>query len=242
MESARESKALAHLLGLQMAESDGEGVSRVGGLGRFVHLQQRANHDLHLAFVGVTVTGDTGFDLAGGIAVDSNAALGGSQKNDAANFRETESSTHIQRGEDGFDGEGVGSEFIEQLAEETVDVLEDGAGEFFLAFGRDFQRAVMEQAAAVAVGFYDAVTGGARGGGVDAENAEGAIFCGASGRWGWRSHRGNFTVFDGGWVEGLFSTAGREKALRKEANELKPPWRDQNGTWCAGARASWEGC
>jgi len=113
----RKAKTPAHLLGLQMAQGDGESICGVAGFGEFIHLQKSANHNLHLALVGVAVTGDTGFYFTRRIAVDGNAVLGGRKQDDAANFREAKSGAHVEGGEDGFDGEGIGSEFVEQMAE-----------------------------------------------------------------------------------------------------------------------------
>ena len=100
-----------------MAQGDGESIGGVGRFGEFAHLQKSANHNLHLALVGVAVTGDTGFDFAWRIAVNGNAALGSSEENDTANFGEAKSRAYVQGGEDGFDGKGVGGELVEQMAE-----------------------------------------------------------------------------------------------------------------------------
>ncbi len=57
-------EAAAAFVRLQMAERDGQSISRIGGFGNFGHRQERANHCLHLALVGVAVTGDGSFDFA----------------------------------------------------------------------------------------------------------------------------------------------------------------------------------
>lgn len=85
----------SQLFALQMAERDRQSIGGIGRFGEFAHLQERANHSLHLALIGVAVTGDASFYFARGIAVNNDTALGGGQEDDAADFGETERGAHV---------------------------------------------------------------------------------------------------------------------------------------------------
>ena len=116
------------LCNLQMTKSDGERVGGVGGLRDFGDSQERADHELHLALVGMAVTRDRGLDLAGRIAKSGDAMLGGGQKNDTANFGQAQGGSHIEGGENGLDGNGVRGEFLNQAAQESVNLVQDFPG------------------------------------------------------------------------------------------------------------------
>jgi hypothetical protein len=178
----RKTEAQAGLLGLEMAEGNGQGVGSVGRLWYFAHLEQGANHNLDLALIGVAVTRHAGFHFAGRVTVNGDAVLGGSEKHDTANFSEAEGGAHVEGGKNGFDGESVGREFVEKAAEERVNVMKHSAEEFFLALRRDTQCTIVQHAAGAAVGLDDAVASWTGGGGIHTENAEGAVFRGCHGR------------------------------------------------------------
>ena len=163
------------MLRLKMTERDGESVGCVGWFGRFVHGEKRADHLLHLAFIGVTVAGDGSLNFARGVTEDFDVVLRGCEKDDTTDFRETQSRFYVESGEDGFDGDHVRRELANEIANQGVDSFEGGAGGF-LAFFRDAQRAVMECAALAAFRFDDAVAGRAGGSGIEAQDAKAADF------------------------------------------------------------------
>jgi len=161
----------AGLFRLKMAKGDSEGIGGVGGFGKFGHLEEGADHDLHLALVGIAVASYGGFHFAGRVAVDGEIVLGGGEQDDAADFREAEGGADVEGAENAFEGQGLRRELIDELADAGVNILQGGAEGFGVTFGGDAQGAVMEEDAAAAIAFDDAVTGGAGGGGVDAEHA-----------------------------------------------------------------------
>ena len=158
-----------------MTERDGEGVSCVGWFGRFVHGEKRADHLLHLAFIGMAVSGDGSLNFAGGVTENFNVVLRGGEKDHTAYFREAKGGFYVESGEDGFDGDHVRRKLPNKIANERMDGLESGAGGF-LAFFRDAQRAVMERTALAALRFDDAVTGRAGGRRINALHAKAANF------------------------------------------------------------------
>lgn len=106
-------EAARELFTLDVAEGDGESVGGVGRLGRFLHLQKRAYHQLHLFFVGMAVAGNTGFYFTGRIRADFNTMLFRGKQHDAANFGQAQGGTHVQRGENGLHCHGVGMKLFD---------------------------------------------------------------------------------------------------------------------------------
>ena len=190
------SKTMAYLLGLQVAEGHGEGIGGVRRLRRFAHLQERAHHQLHLLFVRVAVTGHGGLHFARRIAVHHDAALSSGQQDHAAHLGQPQSGSHIQRSENRFHGKHVRREIVDQLAEQRVDILEDGADALFLALRSDFQCTIMQQAAAATVALDDSIAGRASGCGVYAEYAETNIGGGGIRGWACGFHQPKSTAFD----------------------------------------------
>jgi len=158
-----------------VTERDGESVGCVGWFGRFVHGEKRADHLLHLAFIGVTVSGDGSLDFAWRVTENFNVVLRGGEKDNTAHFREAQSRFYVESGEDGFDGDDVRRKLANEIANERMDGLEGGAGRF-LAFFRDAQGAVMERAALAALRFDNAVAGRAGGRWINAQDAKAANF------------------------------------------------------------------
>ncbi len=153
-----------------MAKSHGQSVGGVGGLGNFLHGEQRANENLDLALIGMAVTSDGGFDFARSVAEDFDLMLRGSEENDAANFGEAKGGFDVQSREDRFDGDGVRRKFTNEIAEKRVNSLESRAcGD--LALFRNAECAVVKDAARSAVGFDNAIAGGACGGRIDTQNS-----------------------------------------------------------------------
>jgi len=166
---------VAHLLRLKVTERDGESVGCVGWFGRFVHGEKRADHLLHLAFISVTVSGDGSLNFAWRVTENFNVVLRGGEKDHAAHFRETQSRSYVESGEDGFDGDDVRRKLANEIANQRMDGLESGAGGF-LALFRDAQRAVMERTALAALRFDDPVTSRASGRRINAQHAKAANF------------------------------------------------------------------
>ena len=100
--------------------------------------------------------------------------LCGGEQNDAADFRETKGGFHVERGENGFNGNCVRRKIANQLADHGVNGFESGAGGFLADFVRNAKSAVMEHAAIAAVGFNDAVASWTGSGRIDAEDAKAA--------------------------------------------------------------------
>jgi len=125
---------------------------------------------LHLAFVGVTISGDGSLDFAWGITKDFNVVLRGGEKDDTAHFGETQSCLYVESGENGFDGDHVRRKLPNEIANQGVDCFERGAGGF-LAFFRDAQGAIVKGAAFTAFGFDNTVAGRACCSGVKAQYA-----------------------------------------------------------------------
>jgi hypothetical protein len=123
----------------------------------------------------VTVSGDGSLNFAGGVTENFNVVLRGGEKDDAANFGETQSRFYVESGEDGFDGDHVRRKLANEIANERMDGLKSGSGGFF-AFFRDAQRAVMERTALAALRFDNAVTGRAGGRRINAQDAKAADF------------------------------------------------------------------
>ena len=165
-------EAALELIGLQVAQGYRQGIGGIGGFGDFLEAELCADHELHLAFIGMAVAGDAGFDFAGRVAADLQGMLLGGEQDDAADFGETQGGAHVQCGEDGFHCHDVGLELLDQLAEASVNVAESRAGRKPLAFWMNFPGAVVENVARAAGAFDDGVASGAGGGGVDAQNAK----------------------------------------------------------------------
>lgn len=153
---------------LNMTEGDGESVGGVAGFGQLGEGEQGTNHELYLAFVGVTVTCDRSFYFTRRVAVYGDTVLRGREKNNAADFGEAQCGTYVQRGENRLNGHDCGCEFLDQTAEQCVNVLKSGAREFLLALCCDAKRAVVNHRVAAAVAFNDAVAGRPCGGGIHA--------------------------------------------------------------------------
>ena len=154
---------------MRVAERDGESVGGVGRFGVFGQAQRGGDHLLHLLFGCGAVTGDAGLHFARRITVGGNGGLRGGEQHHAAHFGEFQRGAHIQRGENGFDGDGVWRELRNQLSNQFVDFAEArGEGG---ACGK-FQGAEAQQARGGADEFDYAVACGAGDGGINAENAE----------------------------------------------------------------------
>ena len=155
-----------------MTESDSEGVRGIGGLRQFLQSELRANHLLHLAFVGMTVASDARLDLARRITAYGKPSLFRGEQDDAAYFSEAQRSAHIQGGKYGFDGHNLGPEFANQAAEQYVDVMQNRALGGPPALRRHLQRSVMKHAAIAAEHFNDSVASRAGGSWIDPKNAK----------------------------------------------------------------------
>ena len=130
---------------------------------------------LHLLLGCGAITGDAGFHFARRITVRGNGSLRRRKQDDAADFGELQSGSHIQRGENGFDGDGIGREFRHEVRDQLMDLAQaDGER---CSRGK-FQGAEAKQARRGALEFDDAVAGGAGEGRIDAEHAESRGFCG----------------------------------------------------------------
>jgi hypothetical protein len=91
----RNTEAALPLIGLQMAQGDGEGIGNVGGFGKFLQAKLRADHQLHLAFIGLAVAGDTCFNLAWRIAVDVKSMFFGGKEDNAAYLGQTQGGSNV---------------------------------------------------------------------------------------------------------------------------------------------------
>ena len=91
-------------------------------------MEKCANHNLHLALVGVAVASNARFDFARRIASDFNIVLLGREQNHAANLSEAQRGSHIQSRKYGFHGQSLGLELSKKFAEQGVDVAEYGVG------------------------------------------------------------------------------------------------------------------
>ena len=167
------SETTLQLVHLQMAEGHRESVGGVGRLGKFAQAKLRADHELYLALIGVPVSGDARFNLARRVAVDMKAVLFGSQEDHAADLGETEGGTHVERGENGFDGEHVGLKSANQVAKAGMNIVERGTGRHLPALDWNFQRTVEEGAASAADAFNYRVTGGTGRGRINTEYTQG---------------------------------------------------------------------
>ena len=162
-------QAFARAETVRVAERDGESVGGVGRLGVFGQAESGGDHLLHLLFGCGAVAGDAGLHFARRIAVRGDGRLRGGEQHHAADFGEFERGAHIERGENGLDGDGVWRELRNQLSNQFVDFAEArGEGG---ARGK-FQGAEAQQARGGADEFDHAIACGAGDGGVNAEHAE----------------------------------------------------------------------
>jgi len=153
-------------MSLQVTESHRERVSGIRGLGDFGHAQERADHKLHLALIGVAVAPDRGFHLAWRVAVNGQSVLRGGEQDHAADFRETQCGADIQRRKNGLDSHYIGDELVDETAKEGVNILESRARRFLSAFGGNAQGAVMQALAIASLAFDDGVAGRSGGRGI----------------------------------------------------------------------------
>ena len=161
-------------VGLEVAKGDGKGVRGVGRLRKFLQAELSADHLLHLALVGMTVTGDAGLDFTRRVAADGEASLLGGEKDDTPDLGEAQGGTHVQSGKDGLNGHDLRLKLMDEAAEEFMDIAENRSGRGFLAFRSNFQCSVMENAAFAAQNFDDGVAGRPCSGRINTEDAEGA--------------------------------------------------------------------
>jgi hypothetical protein len=189
--ATRNSKTLFKLAGLQVTEAYGQSVGSVGRFRSFWHVQKGADHHLHLPLVGMTVSSDTGFYFARGVAADFDVVLFGGEQYHAAHFCQPEGGADIQCRKDRFHGQNLRFKFLEKLAKQSVEVVENGSRRTLLTLGRNAKCAVVENAALLSVGLKNPEPGRSRGRGVDAEYA-GAI--GFDRRGGMARHRSYFTA------------------------------------------------
>src|SRR5271165_3198563 len=88
-------KTFFELASLQITEADGEGIRSVRRLRRLLHMEQGADHHLHLAFISMPIAGYAGFNFAGRIAANLDVMLLRGEEDYAANFGQTEGRSHI---------------------------------------------------------------------------------------------------------------------------------------------------
>jgi hypothetical protein len=177
-----------------MAESDRQGVGRVRRFREFRQGQQCAHHHLHLAFVGMTITGDRGFHFARGVAMDGKIVLRSSQKDYSTDFGEAEGGANVERAEDGLDCHCCGREFLDQIAQTLVNILQARACRFLAAVGVGAEGTIVEHGAPATVAFHNAEASGSGGGGVYTQyadmpaglllNVHGVVVYGEARRWG----------------------------------------------------------
>ncbi len=182
-----QSETLLQLARLQVTQTDGESICGVGWLGCFLHVQQCTHHHLHLALVGVPVTGDAGFYFTWRVAADFDVVLLGGEQHDATHFGKSQSGAHVQSSEDGLDRHSLRLKFIEQVAEQCVNFMEDGSRRILLTFCGNTKRSVVKDAAELAVGLQDAVASWARSRRVYTKHAKSAV--GSCGQWIERSSK-----------------------------------------------------
>ena len=168
----RNAEAALQLVDLQMAEGHGKSIGGVGRFGKFLQAQLRADHELHLAFIGLPVASHTCFDLARRIAVNVQAMFFGGKENYTTHLGQAKGRAHVERSEDGFDSENLRLESANQIAQAGMDVLEDGTGGHLLAFGGDFQGSVMEDATSATDALNHGVSGGPCGGRINTEDTQ----------------------------------------------------------------------
>lgn len=155
----RDAEASLRVVGLHVAKRDGEGIGRIGRLRSFGHGQKRTDHKLNLAFVGMAVAGNAGFDFARRVAVHGEAVLFSSEEHDAADFSKAQGGAHVEGAEDAFDRHHIWMKFLHELAERRVDFAESSAGGLLSVGRRSAQRTVVNGAATPAIRLDDAVTG-----------------------------------------------------------------------------------
>src|SRR5215472_12693644 len=148
---------------------------RVGSVGRFGELPEPklcANHDLHLALIGMTVSCNTRLHFPGRVTTDREPVLFGRKQNYAADFGKAQGGAHVEGREYGLESQDVGMETADKLRKERVNVVERRAGRALLAFGNDFEGAVVKDAAGAANALDDGVAGRPGGRRIDAEDTQ----------------------------------------------------------------------
>lgn len=105
---------------MRVAESDGKRVGCIGRLGDHLEMEQRANHLLDLLFRSGAESGNAGLDFAGRITVRGNLRLRRGEQNDTPHFRKFEGRAHIERRENGFDGDGIWPELFDQTGDQEM--------------------------------------------------------------------------------------------------------------------------
>jgi len=93
------------------------------------------------------------------------------EQNDAAYFGQAKGGPHVQRREHGFHGHGVGVKFLDEPAEQGMDIMKASASGGFLPFGSDSKSAVAQYPKIPTVGFNYPETGGAGGRRVHAQDS-----------------------------------------------------------------------
>ena len=158
-----------------MAKSDCQCVGGVRGFRRFAHGKQSAHHQLHLAFVGVTVAGDRSFHFARRVAKNRYAMLGPGQENHTPYFGKPQCCAYVQSRKNAFNGHGIRRVLSNQTAYQSVNVLESSANAFLLALRRNLERSIVNHAATAAIALDDTVAGRPCGGWIDPQHANSPI-------------------------------------------------------------------
>src|SRR6516162_6200790 len=158
-----------------MTERYGQCVGSIGRFGELLEPKLCANHELHLALIGMTVSCNTRLHFAGGVATDREPVLFGRKQNYAADFGKAQGGAHVEGGEYGLECEDVGVETADKLRKERVNVVERRTGRALLAFGDDFEGAVVNDAAGAANALDDGVAGRTGGRRIDAEDTQRGI-------------------------------------------------------------------
>ena len=123
----RQSKTLPRLFGLQWQSATARASAASEGSGVSVICKERADHHLHLPFVRVAIAGDRSLHFAWRITVHRQTLLRGGQQNHAAHFSQSQGRAHIQCGKDSFNCHNLRGKFIDQVAEQRVDILKHRA-------------------------------------------------------------------------------------------------------------------
>jgi hypothetical protein len=145
---------------VDVADGDGEGVGGVGGLGRFVQVEQAGDHELHLLFGGETVADNRAFDGERGVFGHEQTAVGGGQHGDAADLAELERALGVGGEEDFFDGDDLRLPELEQCRELDIDLEEaDGSAVFLVQANSAGTEGTELGDARGVVDLYDAVAG-----------------------------------------------------------------------------------
>jgi len=165
---------LAHLWQVTRMNLTNGQAQRVGGIvraGNIVQIKQALDHFLHLAFVGLTISGDGGFGFGGAEFRDGLARLHSGQRDNPARLRDSDSGGHILFEEESLDDNNIRRIQRDDLRQLLVDSVQ---AQREVGVGRGGDDTVRDMDEPIAAPIHHAITRGG-GAGVQPKRAHGSV-------------------------------------------------------------------